>query len=150
MGMTPAEKSARYRAKDVDAYRAQKAEYAKTPEQREVRRLYMQRWREENREKHNASARASYAKHRDKRASKSQELHFRRTFGLSIEQRDGMIAAQEGKCAICRNPFKDSRGAHVDHCHETGRVRGLLCQPCNTRLGWFETNRDAINGYLTW
>jgi len=36
----------------------------------------------------------------------------------------------------------------VDHSHQTGAVRGLLCRMCNTRLGWYERNADAIAAYL--
>jgi hypothetical protein len=61
----------------------------------------------------------------------------KRKYGLTFETRDALLAAQEGKCAICSRSivFGTAGGAHVDHCHTTGRVRGILCGGCNTALG---------------
>ncbi len=42
---------------------------------------------------------------------------------------------QEGKCALCEAEPQTERGLHVDHCHATQRVRGLLCHGCNTGIG---------------
>jgi hypothetical protein len=63
-------------------------------------------------------------------------------FGISLEQYDTLLAAQGGTCAICRNPetVLDKgvpRALSVDHDHETGKVRGLLCGGCNQGLGRF-------------
>jgi hypothetical protein len=49
-----------------------------------------------------------------------------------------MLAAQDGACVICGTTEPGDnwhRGLHIDHCHATGRVRGLLCQNCNQMLG---------------
>lgn len=54
-------------------------------------------------------------------------------------------ADQGGVCAICLEPERGKRGMlHVDHCHETGSVRGLLCQQCNLALGHFRDNPDLM------
>jgi hypothetical protein len=55
-------------------------------------------------------------------------------------------------CAICKRPCSTGRSLAVDHNHETGEVRGLLCKACNQALGLFEddTNRMTIAiEYLT-
>lgn len=62
-----------------------------------------------------------------------QAAHLRRRFGLTLEQWDAMLVAQNGSCKLCRIPFKHN--PHVDHCHVTGVVRGLLCHHCNTGIG---------------
>jgi ribosomal protein L24E len=67
---------------------------------------------------------------------RSAETHrrqsLRRRYGLTIEQFDEMLAEQGGVCAICGTDTPLGRGTfHVDHDHQTGQVRGLLCHPCN-------------------
>lgn len=63
-------------------------------------------------------------------------------YGLTIESRDAILAAQSGRCAICPNVLDVTKpkGCHVDHDHKTGRVRGLLCSGCNIGLGHFRDN----------
>lgn len=48
---------------------------------------------------------------------------------------DRLYAAQDGRCAICRRATGKTRRLSVDHDHATGKVRGLLCRPCNQMLG---------------
>lgn len=61
-------------------------------------------------------------------------------YGLTVGQYQQMLDRQNGTCAICDGPPK-GKGAdrgryHVDHCHETGKVRGLLCSSCNLAIGY--------------
>lgn len=58
--------------------------------------------------------------------------------GVTDEEYDRLLAAQDGVCAICGNPPK-TRRLHVDHDHKTGAVRGLLCWPCNRMLAKYVT-----------
>lgn len=60
-----------------------------------------------------------------------------RNFGMTPEDYAAMLSAQGGVCLICKNKCKRGRLA-VDHSHETGRVRGLLCRQCNINLGHVE------------
>ena len=81
---------------------------------------------------------ASYCK--DCRRRQGEADHLRRTFGLTIEERDALFAGQDGLCAICRSrPIK-----HIDHDHPTGKVRGGLCGPCNMGLGQFEDEPSRL------
>jgi hypothetical protein len=68
----------------------------------------------------------------------------RRKYGITLEERDAMYADQEGKCKVCETHMTlDSRkpsSAHVDHCHTTGEVHGLLCSYCNTAAGLLGEN----------
>ncbi|MGW7525143.1 endonuclease VII domain-containing protein [Streptomyces sp. NPDC054783] len=65
------------------------------------------------------------------RAAEGRANHLKRNYGLTEAERDAMIASQYGLCAICLV----APPAHVDHCHETGRVRGVLCFNCNSAIG---------------
>ena len=57
-------------------------------------------------------------------------------YGLTVSERDGILFSQDWSCAICEKKDAGGRGKfHVDHNHETGEVRGLLCAQCNTGLG---------------
>lgn len=61
----------------------------------------------------------------------------RRHHGITITQFRELEVKQKGLCALCGNPPSVGRFLHVDHCHETRRIRGLLCLHCNTALGNF-------------
>ncbi len=74
------------------------------------------------------------------RAIQGREGHLKRHYGLTEAERDRLIAGQGGVCCICLA----APAAHVDHCHETGRVRGVLCFSCNAALGQFKDRPDAI------
>jgi len=67
-------------------------------------------------------------------------------YGLTEEEYNQMILQQDNKCAVCTQPFTTT--PHVDHCHTTGRVRGLLCSPCNTGLGVYEKKAYLFAEYL--
>lgn len=58
-------------------------------------------------------------------------------YGIDTAERERRLAAQDDRCAICLVIIKGTR-YHIDHCHETGRVRDLLCSNCNTMLGMAE------------
>lgn len=63
-------------------------------------------------------------------------------YGLSLEGYSNLMKVQEGRCAICQRTPEEAhpklpRWLAVDHCHETGRIRGLLCTDCNTSIGKF-------------
>ena len=62
-------------------------------------------------------------------------------YGLTIEQYNELISKQNNCCAICKTIFSVKKHTHIDHCHLTNKVRGILCHSCNTSLGHF---RDSI------
>lgn len=68
----------------------------------------------------------------------------RRRYGITLQQFNAIIEAQKVKCALCEESLKlGTKSVHVDHCHETGRVRGILCARCNLGIGKFG---DTISG----
>lgn len=68
-------------------------------------------------------------------------------YGLTLEEFEEILELQGGVCAICKQPEKDryKRRLCVDHDHETGKVRGLLCHMCNTALGKFSDDPDRLD-----
>lgn len=74
----------------------------------------------------------------------ARDAEMRRKYGITREDWIAMHEAQGGLCAICRRKPESWPGLHVDHCHETGKVRALLCGPCNTSLGGFQDDPDLL------
>lgn len=129
------ERRAEYMA---EYYRAKPGKFKRTPEQQ---RAVNARRREQYasdpavREKLVAAAKQWGAANPDKRLTQRM-----RRYGLTAADYHRMLAQQGGGCAICARADAGGRpGArfHVDHCHRTGRVRGLLCSNCNTGIGKF-------------
>ena len=111
-------------------------------------------WKESTPSKNKAKYQREWRKNNPDRV-KHHEM--KKRFGISGEDYDHMFDQQQGVCAICKRPetAKDKDGGPrmlaVDHCHETGKVRGLLCTGCNTALGGFKDNvqlLDAAKNYL--
>jgi hypothetical protein len=82
---------------------------------------------------------AAYAKS-DAGKTSNRRRQLTKLYGITLEQYDALHEAQQGKCKICQNECGSGRRLAVDHCHETGRVRGLLCVLCNTGIGKFRDN----------
>ena len=76
---------------------------------------------------------------------KQREYHLRRRYGMEPGDFEALEVQQGGVCRICHVP---DLKLVVDHDHDTGKVRGLLCIRCNTNLQWFEENQGAISDYL--
>lgn len=80
-----------------------------------------------------------------------KESRVERTYGLSPEGRSKLSKIQAGVCAICKNPEIPSCNLYVDHDHSSGKVRGLLCGPCNTALGMLKesvASAESLIRYL--
>lgn len=84
---------------------------------------------------------------------KTKSLNLMRSYGINLKEYERLYARQNGLCAICHEPEKGKTRLFlaVDHSHDTGQVRGLLCSRCNTALGLFNdsiTNLMAAVWYL--
>lgn len=76
-------------------------------------------------------------------------MNFRRSlqrYGLTKEQYDSLLAKQNFHCAIC----DESKNLHIDHCHTTGKVRGLLCRAHNLALGGFGDNPNTLQNAISY
>jgi Recombination endonuclease VII len=102
-------------------------------------------------EKRRTARRLSYLHRKDKILAQEREYRannpeaYRKTklkhrYGLTFEAHQEMFEAQGGKCALCG----ERTAADVDHDHNTGKVRGLLCRACNLGLGMFKDSVDGL------
>lgn len=100
--------------------------------------------------KHNRYMNPTLEKNHANRAT-----NIRAKYNLSWEQYTDTFAEQNGKCAICNtnmylNAKDRNKTACIDHKHETGKVRGLLCGKCNRGLGNFEDDKELLQNAITY
>lgn len=120
--------------------RMKKWRAAWTPEQRALQNERSRQWREKD------PARAKMF---------VREATLKQRYGITQADYEALLAQQNGVCAVC-GEAPEGRALDVDHCHETGQVRGLLCRSCNIALGMLRecsgritAMRDYINKW-TW
>lgn len=77
-------------------------------------------------------------------AAEDRRRNLKRNYGLTVEQVDALWERQGRACAICSTDLPTVQDGHIDHCHETNKVRGLLCMMCNVGLGSFKENIKAL------
>lgn len=134
--MRTKEESRAYHAANADKRNAQRnARYAANPEKEKARNAA---YRAANPEK----ARASTKAWRVANPGKSSASARMKKYGVSQDCFQLMLAVQKNACGICKEIFLKS--PHVDHCHETGEVRGLLCGQCNKALGGFKDSPEIL------
>ena len=82
--------------------------------------------------------------------TKGRLRHVKKHFDLTAEQYVALYKQNDGKCHLCDKELDmlKKQTVHVDHCHETGKVRGMLCAPCNTLIGRVENLGEKITNYL--
>lgn len=83
----------------------------------------------------------------------STDNYYTKTYGVSLKEVEEIFIKQKGKCAICRQEGFKMRDVHksslnLDHCHNTGQVRGLLCHNCNRALGLFKDNTVILSNAI--
>lgn len=108
-----------------------------------------------NKEKYKEINRKWYLKNRERfieynrlHPEETREYNLRKKFGMGIEDYKKLLIKQKYSCLICG--ISESKGSRwgvlvVDHCHQTGKIRGLLCSHCNTGLGSFRDNPKFLD-----
>ena len=73
-------------------------------------------------------------------------------YGLTLDDYDTIYQEQDGKCKICsiEEKYAAKGRFHIDHCHDTGVVRGLLCSHCNKGLGMFRHNQEFLSAAVNY
>jgi ATPase subunit of ABC transporter with duplicated ATPase domains len=117
-----------------------------TEEEKKARqREYNKRSYEKNKDSRRAETKAWQQKNPTKNTEHQRRSQLKRLYSITLAQYDDLLAAQNEACALCASPAPSGRGRlHVDHCHTTGAVRGLLCGECNLGLGKFKDNTDTL------
>lgn len=103
----------------------------------------LKEWRSTNKEKRNEYLKDWAKKNPDK--VRGQKL--RHKYGISLEEYNKILLAQNGVCAVCSATdvgVKGRKNLFVDHCHETGKIRGLLCHKCNITVKDIEHVKNVL------
>lgn len=101
------------------------------------RGIYKKKYREDNKE--------NLQKYRDENKERFVDYWLKRNYNITIEEYNRLFSEQEGKCAICGKHQNDlKKKLSVDHNHETGNIRGLLCINCNLSLGHAKEDIDIL------
>jgi len=142
-----------------------KEEYARwkelhTPEERrKYGREWMAAWKKNNPKKYRAKVVATQPKRNEaarkyrateKGKRKSSNTYLRANYNISIEDYEKMFAEQRGLCFVCKQPERriaksgQLMALDVDHNHQTGEVRKLLCHACNVSIGFLDESSDRM------
>ena len=148
--MSEDEKKAKRAAYQREYYRKNRERLIAAQKERTARRdpeelkEYRRDYWEKNRERLLADQRErgkrNYRAKPDQYRERSRRSRIK-SYGLTVTEFDAMALAQGGVCPICTNPMEPPV---IDHCHETGRVRGLLCRPCNAAMGLLGDSEAGI------
>lgn len=124
---------------------ASQKKYSRTEDGRAVKSRAYKKWRDANLELARELSRESNKVARAEDPERFRDYDRKRHYGLEYGKYAVMLAAQGGGCAICASPEPGGNGVfHVDHCHVSKKVRGLLCSNCNTGLGKFKDDRQRL------
>jgi hypothetical protein len=92
--------------------------------------------------------------YKDPEAKKAYQKGYclQRKYGITIIEYDRILASQNRVCACCytSNPGGQHKIFNVDHCHKTGKIRGLLCYSCNIGLGHLGDNFQSVSNAITY
>ena len=83
-----------------------------------------------------------FLRDKDKRLILTRKIYLRNKYGILPDQYEEMFKEQKGKCAICNKVSK--RKLAIDHDHDTGLIRELLCSNCNRALGYFKDSKENL------
>jgi len=117
-------------------------EYYDTPKGKANKLKASTKWRNNNLEKARKYAR-EYAK---ANPLKQRKMWLKRKYNISLDSYRILLESQSGKCAICYNENDNKRHKYlcVDHNHDTGKVRGLLCHSCNATIGYAKESVSTL------
>lgn len=134
-----------------------------TPLHREHKQKYDVEYRKKNKEKYKEYSKKWSLEHPERTKEIQKEWRvknperfkemilkgiLKRIYGLTVEEYNQMFVDQNGVCAICKKSPVNNRRLCVDHNHETGKIRGLLCDNCNLMLGNADDNINTLTNAI--
>lgn len=98
----------------------------------------------------NAQTREYRADYYRRNFDRLRDLSYRKSFGITLADYNQLLDNQGGVCAVCRKPQRSARNKHlaVDHCHITGKIRGLLCDACNRAIGLLGDDPQTLHSAI--
>lgn len=92
-----------------------------------------------------------YANNPEKRALEYFKSDLKKNYGLSYDKYMSLLKKQDNKCAICKKETSENnKKLHVDHCHKTGAIRGILCRSCNHGIGNFKDKVELLKRAISY
>lgn len=123
--------------KEIQKY--QKEWYLKNHKRElERRRAY----RENNKEKLKLKQKEYYKINKERYKKLGKEYRLQKKYGISLKERNKILKQQNGKCKICGLKFDENIKKCVDHSHKNEKVRGILCNSCNSGIGFLKNIKN--------
>jgi hypothetical protein len=102
-----------------------------------------------------ARCRPCYYRSKSYCPTRQRRYKLKHSYGISLEEYDALLKEQGGVCQICKCPPKENgpknlQALRVDHCHETGKIRGLLCHSCNVAIGHLGDNLSTLQNAISY
>lgn len=101
-------------------------------------------------ESHNALCAGNRVPPTNKMRLKALKSDLKNRYGISLDQYNEMLVACNNACTICKQAetaisrFGTPKRLTIDHCHDTGQIRGILCEKCNRGLGYFKNSIESL------
>jgi hypothetical protein len=118
---------------------------------------YQKQWYQANKVKQDLKSKEWAHRNKERVSMIGRKHRLMRLFGITESQFDSMLDSQNGVCAICKRPERarscngvSIRRLNVDHDHNTGRIRGLLCNACNTVLGKVGDSIEVLQSAISY
>lgn len=118
-----------------------KAEWYQANKESEIKRS--KAYREANKEALKIARKERQQRDPAKLKAQRRKNDLKKKYNISPEDYDKMFKDQQGRCAICNST--STKALHVDHNHETGKIRALLCYHCNVGLGHFKESLNLLD-----
>lgn len=100
------------------------------------------------RNKYQAKRYLNFPEVKERMKKTARENGLKRQYNLTEEDYNKMFKDQNGRCKVCKNP--SDKTLNVDHCHTTGKIRGLLCWNCNMGIGYFKDNTEYLTNAINY